>query len=302
MDCEKTKIKKGTKTVDGVKEIQKLLTQYGYYDGKVDGDFGQYTESSVKTFQKALGLTVDGWIGKETCKKLQTLQTLQADMKQGSKGEYVTIIQTKLKQLGLYTASVDGDYGSKTTTAVKEYQKAKGGLLVDGIVGKVTYKSILETSTIPSGSGQKTKLVQRFEKATGYNITDYKSLYNAFKNKVRYVLYYNDIYTLEQEITRVENRLPLNCTDQAQLAMQLLQDIGYKRSQIRIVRGVVTCSNGKAYGHVWLQLNLGNGWFNYDPSAGSAHGHAIGKLICNYGTPKITNIDPAWAVSDDGKT
>lgn len=294
MDCEKTKIKKGTKG-DEVKEIQTLLTNYGFYDGKIDGDYGSYTEQSVKAFQKAIGITVDGWIGIETCKKLQALKTLNNDLKNGNKGQYVTVVQQKLKTLGLYTATVDGEFGNKTETAVKTYQQKKS-LATDGVVGKVTYKSLLETNSI------KSKLVTRFEKATGYTITDYKTLYTAFQKKVKYVLYYNDIYTLEQEISRVENRQALNCTDQAQLAMNLLIDIGYKKSQIRIVRGVVTCSNGKAYGHVWLQLNLGNGWFNYDPSAGSAHGYAIGKLICNNGSPKITNIDPAWAVSDDGKT
>ena len=46
-------------------------------------------------------------------------------------------IQTKLKRWGYYTGSVDGIYGSKTTAAVKYFQR-KNGLTADGIVGKKT--------------------------------------------------------------------------------------------------------------------------------------------------------------------
>ena len=293
-DCSKISLKKGSKG-EQVKEAQTLLKQYGYYKYNLDGEYGDLTVQAVQSFQKALNITVDGWIGKETCNKLQNNQTISADKKKGSKGDQVTIIQNKLQTLGLYTATIDGEYGDKTVTAVKTFQSRKG-LATDGIVGKVTYKALMETQSL------KTSLLQRFEKATKSTVNDYKSLYNAFKKGVKYVLYYNDIYTLEQEITRVEKGQALNCTDQAQLGMNLLLDLGYKKEQIRIVRGIVYCKYDKAYGHVWLQLNTGNGWFNYDLSAGSAHGYNIGKTICVNRAPKITNIDPAWALSDDGKT
>ena len=54
-------------------------------------------------------------------------------VKQGSKGEIVRQIQTKLKNWGYYTGSVDGVFGAKTTTAVKSFQK-KNGLTQDGVV------------------------------------------------------------------------------------------------------------------------------------------------------------------------
>lgn len=43
--------------------VQNYLQYYGYYDGTVDGDFGTYTESAVKKWQKERGLYVDGIIG-----------------------------------------------------------------------------------------------------------------------------------------------------------------------------------------------------------------------------------------------
>ena len=57
--------------------------------------------------------------------------------KQGSTGQVVKTIQTKLKNWGDYTGSVDGIFGSKTTAAVKSFQK-KNGLTADGVVGSKT--------------------------------------------------------------------------------------------------------------------------------------------------------------------
>ena len=51
--------------------------------------------------------------------------------KQGSSGSTVTKIQQTLKSAGYYTYTVDGIYGSRTTAAVKKFQRAKG-LVVDG--------------------------------------------------------------------------------------------------------------------------------------------------------------------------
>lgn len=60
-----------------------------------------------------------------------------AVVKQGMTGTTVRTIQTKLKNWGYYTGSVDGIYGSKTTAAVKYFQR-RNGLTADGIVGNKT--------------------------------------------------------------------------------------------------------------------------------------------------------------------
>ena len=49
----------------------------------------------------------------------------------------VKTVQTKLKNWGYYSGSVDGIYGAKTKSAVKSFQK-KNGLAVDGVVGPKT--------------------------------------------------------------------------------------------------------------------------------------------------------------------
>lgn len=49
-----------------VRNIQKKLKNWGYYNGSVDGIYGKLTEDAVKYFQRTNGLTVDGIAGKNT--------------------------------------------------------------------------------------------------------------------------------------------------------------------------------------------------------------------------------------------
>ena len=81
------------------------------------------------------------------------LQTaLAATYRQGSSGQTVVTIQTKLKNWGYYTGAVDGIYGSATVKAVKYFQQ-KNGLTADGICGPATLKALGITTT-SSGSSQ----------------------------------------------------------------------------------------------------------------------------------------------------
>ena len=68
-------------------------------------------------------------------------QVQAATYRQGSSGEQVRVIQTKLKNWGYYDGAVDGVFGSQTTQAVKYFQR-KNGLPADGIVGPATLKAL----------------------------------------------------------------------------------------------------------------------------------------------------------------
>lgn len=103
---------------------------------------------------------------KKTCAALAAIMMLNvcfihfaqraaaATYKQGSTGSVVTQIQQRLKDWGYYAGSVDGVYGSKTTEAVKYFQR-KNGLSVDGKCGPKTLAAlgISVSTSSQSGSG-----------------------------------------------------------------------------------------------------------------------------------------------------
>lgn len=49
-----------------VKQIQRVLSNNGYYSGSIDGIYGEKTTAAVKKYQRAKGLTVDGVAGPRT--------------------------------------------------------------------------------------------------------------------------------------------------------------------------------------------------------------------------------------------
>ena len=61
--------------------------------------------------------------------------------KQGSYGTVVTQIQQKLTNYGYYSYTIDGIYGSRTTAAVKRFQR-DWGLTADGICGDATLAAL----------------------------------------------------------------------------------------------------------------------------------------------------------------
>ena len=193
-------LKKGAKG-DAVKTVQKRLKELGYYTYGIDGDYGDRTVTAVKAFQKKNGLTQDGVCGESTLKKLNSSSAIAANdntskdeekkeeeedgtLKKGSKGDAVKAVQKRLKELGYYNNSCDGDYGDRTVTAVKAFQK-KNGLTQDGVCGESTLKKLnsddaisangsttveLNTSqTLQKGdSGAQVKALQLVLKELGY--------------------------------------------------------------------------------------------------------------------------------------
>ncbi len=61
----------------------------------------------------------------------------------GAIGAYVMIAQDDLNTLGYTTGGLDGIFGAKTLNAVKSYQSNEG-LVVDGLIGCNTWKSLQE--------------------------------------------------------------------------------------------------------------------------------------------------------------
>ena len=148
-----------------VRALQRRLRELGFYKGSVDGSYGRETEAAVMAFQLTRGLKVDGIAGEDTLAKLyasdapsskstatpaptsnQISSTGYVTLEQGSSGSAVRQLQQKLKSLGYYTGSVDGNYGNATVTAVIDFQKAHY-LKVDGKAGPATQRALYSTSS-----------------------------------------------------------------------------------------------------------------------------------------------------------
>lgn len=119
--------------------LQKNLNLVGY-SLTADGIFGSGTETAVKNFQSAHGLSVDGIVGPSTSSKLATLASSTTVIRLNSSGDMVKVLQRLLTKNG-YSVSVSGTFNSATDTAVKNFQRAKG-LTVDGIVGSATWSKL----------------------------------------------------------------------------------------------------------------------------------------------------------------
>ena len=157
-----------------VKILQQALKSLGLLSGAADGVYGAGTESAVRKFQQNFGLTIDGKAGEKTLRRIESCfhadgtvkpecvsQATQATAAPttsapastaGDSGKDVRSIQERLKTLGYYAGTVDGQYGSGTTSAVYAFQ-LKNGLYADGVAGANTCAKLFSDSAIPaSGS------------------------------------------------------------------------------------------------------------------------------------------------------
>lgn len=93
------------------------------------------------------------------CAFLQEDESQVADaavLKQGSKGDLVKEVQTKLIKWGYLTGRADGIFGAKTKTAVIKFQR-KNGLTADGVIGTRTAQALgISLSSNTSSSSQTT--------------------------------------------------------------------------------------------------------------------------------------------------
>ncbi|OEH84770.1 spore cortex-lytic enzyme [Desulfuribacillus stibiiarsenatis] len=104
----------------------------------------------------------------------------------GSRGDDVSQLQSRLKEIGFYQANVDGIFGHQTLYAVRRYQK-EFGLKVDGVVGKQTRESLLRsTKGQPKGQNPGQAQQSAVNSTTGkYNSNDMRIMANAVYGEAR---------------------------------------------------------------------------------------------------------------------
>ncbi|MBD2593733.1 peptidoglycan-binding protein [Nostoc spongiaeforme FACHB-130] len=132
-----------------VRVLQEKLRVAGYYYGNATGIFGPITEESVKRFQEAYKLNVDGIVGPATISKLpgsgvgygeDAPPRRAADkdnLRMGDRGEAVRMLQEQLIKAGYLQGEPNGYFGSYTSDAVRRFQ-ADNYLAASGVAGPTT--------------------------------------------------------------------------------------------------------------------------------------------------------------------
>ncbi len=173
-----TSLRKGSKGAE-VKKLQQRLKDLKYYNGSVDGSYGDGTVSAVKGFQGRNGLTADGIAGAATLRILYSSNAvpnktassgssgnsgggskpnptkapansytngrtdIYLDM--GDTGSQVKTLQNRLIVLGYLSGTADGVFAETTEAAVMAFQK-RNSIYADGVAGPTTLTKLYSSS------------------------------------------------------------------------------------------------------------------------------------------------------------
>ena len=131
---------------DAVSRLQKNLRVLGFANISVDGDYGASTKSAVETLQSYMrDMETEALAANNPNQDVSSLLTVEVNgvadplllddfysssfpsipsaMKSGTSGRDVVRLQRRLSMLEYYYSALDGDYGSGTAKAVKDFQK-----------------------------------------------------------------------------------------------------------------------------------------------------------------------------------
>ncbi len=118
-----------------VRALQQALARQGFRTGAADGVWGAQTESAIGNFQRARGMPASGVPDAPTLAALGMLPGGDA-MRARTDGQplrasdldpaAVRMIQQALNDRGFASGTADGTWGDRTTTAVRDFQRAQG--------------------------------------------------------------------------------------------------------------------------------------------------------------------------------
>lgn len=119
---------------DTVAEIQRRLIELGYLSGEPTGQLDRATEIAVCLFEEACGQLpsgdlnndIQGLLALETAPSFDVLAAAYSNLLEGSGGDAVRQLQTRLVELGYAKGTPNGEYGAATTASVKLFQKVNG--------------------------------------------------------------------------------------------------------------------------------------------------------------------------------
>ena len=136
-----TTLRKGSRGA-AVVTLQKNLNTVMHASLTADGIFGINTYEVLKYFQSRYGLEVDGIygpasrakMGEALNKRIPALASASPNLKKGSRGEQVRLLQQDLNYVMCTHLDADGIFGANTYNVLKSFQ-SRYGLAADGIYG-----------------------------------------------------------------------------------------------------------------------------------------------------------------------
>ncbi|HWK65447.1 MAG TPA: peptidoglycan-binding domain-containing protein [Rhizobiaceae bacterium] len=146
-----------------VKQVQSVLHELNFYDGAVDGLTGPNTRRAIETYRKTVGLPVNGDIDQQLVEHLgaatktagiprQPVPTPRSAAQSvvpeprpapDSGDPRILKIQAGLKAFGNDGIEIDGVVGSRTRSAIREFQSLFG-LPVTGEPDEALYRKMRE--------------------------------------------------------------------------------------------------------------------------------------------------------------
>lgn len=164
-------ITSGTQGSD-VKRLQTRLSELGYYNGKISGNFLEGSSAAISRFQRDNGLIETGNADIKTQIKLfsddisapsaapdatpappqetnLTGTPFKSTLGYGSKSDQVKLLQNRLTELKFFTRKASGGFYQYTKDAVVKFQKMNG-LNPDGSVGKDTWDAMFASDAVPA--------------------------------------------------------------------------------------------------------------------------------------------------------
>ena len=116
----------------------------------------ELSESEIRSFQQARGLSITGLVDEVTARSVEEAQWKLGDRSLNLQepplmhGDDVAALQSRLTEMGFDCGRVDGIYGPRTELAVKDFQKSVGAT-VDGKCGPATIIALIRLTKIVSG-------------------------------------------------------------------------------------------------------------------------------------------------------
>ena len=116
----------------------------------------QLSESDIRSFQQARGLSVTGVVDEVTARALEESRWKLGDRSLNlqesplMRGDDVAALQSRLSEMGFDCGRVDGIFGVRTESAVRDFQKSVG-ITIDGKCGPATIIALIRLTKIVSG-------------------------------------------------------------------------------------------------------------------------------------------------------